>query len=315
MKRIFLYFALLMSSGILAQDSTNSIKEPAYPVRIFNGQRAINANTTEMVGKGKMEFFVTHFFDDFDGPGGIATRFLGLDNARDVRIAFHIGLSDKLDFNIARIKGAAQIIRLYEFALKYQLTEQRESGSGHKWAIALFANTAICSSPAKPGTVDVPREDDFSGFSDRLYKSVQLIIARRMGKVSLQFNPTLSSTGHVIPHDQKTIFAMGGVLRFPVFKKFNLILDYFHPFRSQASKDYFGDTATSHSKLFFKFYDPLGIGFEIVTEGHVFHLNFTNNTEILESRFIHRTISKWGKGQFRWGFTISRQFNFKKGKK
>ena len=70
MKRILLYFALLLPSRFLAQDTmvTKSEPEKRYPVRIFNGQRAINANTTEMVGKNRMEFYVTHFFDDFDGP-------------------------------------------------------------------------------------------------------------------------------------------------------------------------------------------------------------------------------------------------------
>jgi hypothetical protein len=57
-----------------------------------------------------------------------------------------------------------------------------------------------------------------------------------------------------------------------------------------------------------KFYDPLGIGVEITTAGHVFHMNFTNTTEILENRFIPRTVTSWGKGQFRWGFTVARTF-------
>ncbi|HQV60653.1 MAG TPA: DUF5777 family beta-barrel protein, partial [Chitinophagaceae bacterium] len=57
-----------------------------------------------------------------------------------------------------------------------------------------------------------------------------------------------------------------------------------------------------------RFFDPLGVGFEILTSGHIFRLNFTNATEIVENRFIPRTITSWGKGQFRWGFTISRNF-------
>ena len=53
----------------------------------------------------------------------------------------------------------------------------------------------------------------------------------------------------------------------------------------------------------------MGVGFEILTGGHVFHLNFTNATDLLENRFLSRTISSWGKGQFRWGFSVSRDFN------
>jgi len=82
-------------------------------------------------------------------------------------------------------------------------------------------------------------------------------------------------------------------------------MDYFHPFRSQASKDSLNSPLRTNR---FKFYDALGAGLEIVTEGHVFHLNFTNCTEILESRFIPRTYTRWGKGQYRWSFTITRNF-------
>ncbi len=112
------------------------------------------------------------------------------------------------------------------------------------------------------------------------------------------------------------MFALGGAVRFPVTKNFNFIVDYFHPFRSKSSKDFFktiDDTYNPPSDVVFnpvpiKFYDPLGISFEFITPGHVFNLNFTNTTEILENRFIPKTTSSWTKGKFRWGFTISRKF-------
>jgi hypothetical protein len=59
----------------------------------------------------------------------------------------------------------------------------------------------------------------------------------------------------------------------------------------------------------------LGVGFEILTAGHVFHLNFTNATNVLENRFIPRTLTRWSKGQFRWGFTLARNFILFKEKK
>jgi hypothetical protein len=46
----------------------------------------------------------------------------------------------------------------------------------------------------------------------------------------------------------------------------------------------------------------------MITAGHVFHFNVTNATVLLENRFIPRTITTWGKGQYRWGFTIARDF-------
>jgi hypothetical protein len=118
----------------------------------------------------------------------------------------------------------------------------------------------------------------------------------------LQLSPTYLHKHYVIPGDQSDLFALGGGLRIPISKRFIFIADYFHTFRSQASKDLYYNLQRVH------FYDALGVGFEIVTQGHVFHMNFTNATEIDENRFISRTTTSWGKGEFRWGFTISRNF-------
>ncbi|HEX2627658.1 MAG TPA: DUF5777 family beta-barrel protein, partial [Chitinophagaceae bacterium] len=115
-------------------------------------------------------------------------------------------------------------------------------------------------------------------------------------------NPTLVTRGYSISYDQKTIFALGGAVRLPITKNLHLIADYFHPFRSQESRDSF------RIKNSIRFYDALGIGFEIKVGGHNFNLNFNNATELLENRMIPRTIRTWKNGQFRWGFNLSRTF-------
>jgi hypothetical protein len=272
-----------------------------------------------MVGRGKMDFRVTHNFDDIDGKGGIFGRFLGLDNVRDARIAFHFGLSDRIDLNIARVKGAASINKIYEIALKFLLMQQLEDDPGHPISMALFVNNAIATSKSSA----LPNfENTFDNFSDRMSQVIQLIVARKMGKVSLQLNPTFVHTNHVVINDDKSMLALGAAIRFPVTANFNIILDYFHPFRSKESKEFFktvdntydppNDIIVNPKSL--KFYDPIGISFEITTPGHVFNLNFTNATEILENRFIPRTTTSWSKGQFRWGFTIARKFVLKRQK-
>lgn len=322
MKKYLLLIVAMISLKAISQDTAiaNLMKDmeapvPAKkePVKIFNGVKAINANTTEMTGKGKMDFRITHNFDDIDGAGGIFGKLLGLDNVRDVRIGFHIGLTDWLDLNIARVKGAGAVTnngagsltRFYEFALKFLLAQQRENDPKHPLSLALFVNTAIGSSKAI-------RFDNFDGtvtsLSDRMSQVVQLIIARKFGKVSLQLNPTFVNTNYVIRNDDKSMFALGGAIRFPATKNFNIIIDYFRPFRSSDSKDFFKDTSQTHYRAPLTFIDPLGISFEILTPGHVFNLNFTNATDILENRFIPYTNKSWTKGKFRWGFTISRKF-------
>lgn len=294
-----LFGLLLFCINTSAQDEPQQVNEKK-PVQIFSSEKAINANTPETVGKGKMAFKVSHNFGDIAGSAGGIKNFFGLDNSTDVRIGFQIGLAKNFDAIIARAKGAGPQQRLFELGLKYRVMEQIENDPFHPVAIAFFANSTIATNTASPFS---DQDNSYDGFSDRLTSVLQLIIARQLGKVSLQLNPTFLTRGYAISYDQKNIFALGGAIRLPLItNRLNLMVDYFHPFRSQASRDSFSVNDN------IKFYDPLGIGFEILTSGHTFRLNFTNATEILENRFIPRTISSWGKGQFRWGFTISRQF-------
>ncbi|HEX7902299.1 MAG TPA: DUF5777 family beta-barrel protein [Chitinophagaceae bacterium] len=307
MKKIVLCLCMIRGIAVAAQqDSLFNSPEKAEekkPVTIFNSQKAINANTTEMVGKGKMEFKVMHNFGDIGGDFGGIKNFFGFDNATDVKIAFEIGLGKKLDLLLARARGTdgGRQQKLWELGLKYLLMQQLENDPSHPLSVALFANAVVASDKA----ATVPNLDDsYKDFSDRLSNTYQLIIAKKIGKVSLQLNPTVVTRGYSISYDQKTFFALGGALRFPLTRNMNFIVDYFHPFRKQATKDAFAAQSTP-----VKFYDPLGVGFEIITAGHIFHLNFTNATELLENRFIPRTTTSWGKGQFRWGFTIARKFS------
>jgi Membrane bound beta barrel domain (DUF5777) len=298
MKRILTLAAVSFTVSLTAQEKK--------PVEIFTSQKVINANTTQTVGKGQMEFKVTHNFGDIAGDFGGIKNFFGLDNNVDVRIAFQTGIGKKFDLTFARSKGASRQQRLWEMGLKYQLMQQLENDASHPLSIALYANAVIASNTASA----TPNQDhSYKGISQRTSNAFQLILARKMGKISLQLNPTFVTRGYSISYDQKSFFSMGGAIRVPLSHRLNFIMDYFHTFRSQESKDSF------RLKENVRFYNPLGLGLEVVTGRHVFHLNFTNTTEIVENRFIPRTVTSWGKGQFRWGFTISRQFTVWKEKK
>lgn len=301
MRKITTLAFIFTSLALTAQE-----KKESKPVEVFSSGKTINARTPELVGKGKMDFNVTHNFGDIGGSNGGIKRFFGLDNAADIRIAFTVGLGKKFDATAARTRGGGPQQQLYELSGKYQFMQQMENDASHPLSIALFGNMVIAASTQNP----TPNQDNsYDGLGERMSNVLQLILAKRMGKVSLQLNPTFVTRGYAISYDMKSMFALGGAVRLPLGNRVNLILDYFHPFRSTASKDSF------RIKNNIRFYDPLGVGFEILTAGHIFRLNFTNCTEILENRFVPRTIYSWGKGQFRWGFTISRTFTLWRDKK
>ena len=102
------------------------------------------------------------------------------------------------------------------------------------------------------------------------------------------------------PTDQHDLFSIGVGGRLKLTKSFALLADYFHTFSAYrtARKDIY--------------HAPLGLGVEIETGGHVFHMFFTNNAGIAENSFIPNTTSSWTKGEFKFGFTISRTFGLGK---
>ena len=204
---------------------------------------------------------------------------------------------------VSRNKGAGQVFTFWEMAFKYKILEQRENDPSHPVSIAVFANGA---SSSQKSSIDSTKESYFIKNSDRQSQTLQLMIARKFGKIlSFQLNPTYVHTNYVIKNDVPNVFAMGGAVRVPIYKSFVFIADYFHPFRPQRTIDALKLQGVN-------LYDVLGVGLELVTPGHIFHVNFTNTTNILENRFIPRTTTSWKKGQYRWGFTITRDFVLRK---
>jgi hypothetical protein len=62
------------------------------------------------------------------------------------------------------------------------------------------------------------------------------------------------------------------------------------------------------------YYDPLTLGVDIETGGHVFQLHVTNSTGMTERTFINETTGSWGNGAVRFGFNLTRAFTLKKPK-
>src|SRR5207342_51369 len=118
--------------------------------------------------------------------------------------------------------------------------KQMDNDTKHPISLTLFANIVVSTMKADTNNnfnlVKI-KENHFTDFSDRLSQVLQLMIARKFGKVSLQISPTYVHTNYVVLNDQKGMFALGAGIRLPLSKKFVLVADYFHAFRSAASEN------------------------------------------------------------------------------
>lgn len=308
----FLIVIFLISKTGFAQNSLSDIlekevkekenKKRHFAYATFKGTHLINARTVETIKRNELDFRVSHRFGDIGGEFGGEKHFFGLDNSTDIKISFDYGISNRLTFGIARAKGSTAVRQLYEANLKFKLVRQGENG-GAPVTVTAFVNTVATSmnSNVKPNT-----PDHFEKFSDRLSFTGQLLIACKIADgFSLMLMPTAVHTNYVVQNDENDVYALGVAGRLKITPRMGLVADYFKVFRTQASIDKFKTDGLT-------FYNPLGVGLEFETGGHVFDITFTNCTAILENQFIPYTSTTWNMGQFRWGFNLSRIFSLKK---
>jgi len=280
----------------------------------FKSDYIVNAQSNETLYKRELRVNIAHRFDDIGGSFGGVKSFFGLDNSTDIKIEFDYGINDRLTAGLSRSKGSPEVrngsahfnslTQLWEAKLKFRLLQQ--SGDNHiPLSLTLYSNAVVSGRPALD---DSSSDVDFKDPGDRWSFLEQLILARKFGNVlSLALLPTYIRRNLVGYGDMNDLFALGIGGRIRITSRMAFLIDYFLPFRSTASREYFRRQGV-------RFYHPLALGLEIETGGHVFHINFSNSTAILENQFIPYTTRSWTKGEFRWGFNIARTFTLSGGR-
>lgn len=265
------------------QDSTNKAadknkaNEPV--INTFYSTRLVDAHTVEITGKGSMDFRVNHRFSPVNQ--GLYQMF-GLDGAT-MRLGFDFGIAKDLMVGIGRTTFNKEL----DAFVKYRLMHQGNGVAGMPLSIAVLGAAAYTTLDMDP-TLKVS-----SG--DRLVYTLQVMVARKLSEhTSFQLSPTLTHYNRVINFTggSTDMFSLGFLGRQKISKRVSINAEYFW----QANR--FNGT-----------YDPLSIGVDIQTGGHVFQLHVTNSIGMNEHTFIHETTGSWGNSAARFGFNISRIFN------
>ena len=209
-------------------------------------------------------------------------------------IAFEYGINTRLTAAIGRSKGFGPQHEVYDGHLKYRLLRQTERKI--PVSITLLAGMNITGMPA---STDSTSENSFHSTAERMSYMTQVLIARKFNSnLSIQLMPTYIHRNYVSAKDENDVFGLGIGGRIKFTKRSAIIIDYFLPF-SKSRMD------ANKAKTF---YYPLGIGYEIETGGHVFHLTLINTGGFTEQDFILNSPTSWTKWGFRFGFNISRPF-------
>ncbi len=285
MKKTILFIAaIVLGHSLSAQDdllgmlSDEREETIDYVEATFKGQRMINGHTVVTRKAKELEFIISHRFGRINT--GINELF-GLDGA-NIRFSFEYGISDFLTVGV----GRSSFEKIYDGFAKYQILRQSSGKKVMPVSITGFSSMAI-------RTLDNPAFQN-EEFSDRVAYTHQLLIARKMNEtVSLQFMPTYVHRNRVMGNQENDLLALGVAGRVKVGKRVAINSEYYYRLTNELTDLY---------------KDSIGIGVEIETGGHVFHLTFTNSRSMVEKGFITETDGDFFNGDIHFGFNLSRVF-------
>lgn len=294
-------YALLIICAFFLQSTLVKAQEPSlldalgegeatteYTTNAFKGSRVINAHSMEMLHTGTMDFRILHRFGRINQG---AYQLFGLDQA-SMRMGFDFGVRKNLMLGIGRSTSKKEMDGFVKYRLLWQSKGKRVM------PVSVIAVAGITANGLKDatGNPEVP-----TTFSRRLGYYYSLIVGRKFSdRLTIQLTPTLVHTNIVenrlVPND---LYALGFGGRFKFTKRMAIVWDYSYAFNR------FPENVT---------YNPLSLGIDIETGGHVFQLHFSNAVGMNERAFLSDDNGNWLQGDIQFGFNLSRVFQIKKQK-
>jgi hypothetical protein len=289
MKILTLILAFLPLS-LFAQDIDQLLNEASgggteYATATFKSTRIINGHSIERMPAGQLDFRINHRFGQLNTG---AYNLWGLDQA-NIHFSLEYGITNWIMVGVGR--GTYE--KTYDGFLKLSLLRQSKGDRNMPVSVSWFSSIAM-------NTLKWTGEGKLNDW-DRVSYVHQLLVARKFGeRFSFELNPTLVHRNMVGTElDPNDTYAMGAGARFKLTKRFSLNAEYYYiipPFHDYRTE---------------KTYNPLSIGVDIETGGHVFTIMFTNSLAMIEKGFIGETTGDWRNAGIHLGFNISRVFALK----
>jgi hypothetical protein len=285
----FLFF--LISSGAFAQEDLMDIlnnkttDEINYATATFKSTRVMNGHSVERMPPGQLDFRISHRFGKLNSG---LYEFFGLDQS-SIHLSLEYGILKWLMIGIGR--GTYE--KTFDGFTKFTILRQSSGARNMPVSVSALSSVAVTS-------VKWPDPDRTNYFSSRLSYVQQLLVARKVNQsFSVQIAPTFVHRNLVSTElDPNDLYAIGAGGRMKLTSRISFNAEYYY-------------TVNQRSYMSQTVYNPLSVGFDIETGGHVFQLIFTNSLAMIEKGFIGETTGSWKKGDIHFGFNISRVFTLK----
>lgn len=264
---------------LLNQLDAGATKQPNIELAAFKGLQICNMQSTKLPVKGEVYFVVSHRFTDLT-PG--INNFFGLDGTAYTRIGAVYGVTNWLSLGASRYTPG----KIYEVSTKYKLSNQEVNG----FPVTIVGiNTMDIDS--KLNTVDFP---GLKG-SNRLAFTTQLAVSRKFSdSFSFELNPIFVHKNLFDPEtERKDQFLMGLGGRYKLSKRISLNADW---------------AARSGSSDHDYYINPLSVGIDIETGGHVFQMVFSNTQQMNDVSYFTNAVGRANGGGIFFGFNMYRVF-------
>lgn len=288
-------FLSLIPFSVFAQDdlmdllNKNAPAEINYTTATFKSTRIMNGHSIQRMPPGQLDFRISHRFGRLNSG---AYELWGLDQA-NIHFSLEYGILKWLMIGVGR--GTYE--KTYDGFAKFTILRQSTGAKEMPVSLSAFSSVAINSLKWTD-----PERTNY--FSSRLSYVAQVLVARKFSpSLSFQLTPSYVHRNMVSTElDPNDLFAIGAGGRMKLSKRVSFNAEYY---LLVNPKDYMSQ----------QIYNPLSVGVDIETGGHVFQIILTNSVAMIEKGFIGETTGSWSKGDVHLGFNISRVFNLKKQKK
>jgi hypothetical protein len=289
MKKSFLSFVFVFfvwgyasaQDDLLNQLDTVKSKGKQVETAAFKALQIVNMQSTKLPAKKEFYVLISHRFGDL--TQGL-DNFFGLDNAI-TKIGGIYGVTDWLSIGVSR---QTNLNKTYELAVKYKFTNQETDG----FPISIVGyNTMDINSIKKTAVYPLK-------FNDRLAYTTQLLFSRKFTEsFSFELAPIyVHKNLYDGLADQKDLLLLGSGARCKLSKRLSINLEY-------AARLNMPEGFTS------PYHNPLSLGLDIDTGGHIFQLIFSNGQKMNDAEMFSNTAGRWdGKKELYFGFNMYRVF-------
>lgn len=281
---VFVFFGLAFAfaqDDLLNQLDTVKSDKKEIETAAFKALQICNMQSTKLPVKGEFYVLISHRFGDL--AKGL-DNFFGLDQAY-TKIGGIYGLTNWLSFGASRQTHG----KIYELGAKYKFANQETNG----FPVTIVGyNTMDINTELT--TVTYPGLQ----FKNRLAYTTQLLVSRKFSdSFSFELAPIyVHKNFYDGISDQKSLILLGSGARYKLSKRLSVNLEYAARLNLPE-----GFRSTYHN--------PLSVGLDIETGGHVFQMVFSNSQPMNDVTVFSNTTGRWdGKKQLYFGFNMYRVF-------